>query len=516
LREKRIDKAVKVMYNKKAPFGDAATAYLKENPIMKSILASLLCAAILLSLGVTGASAMTTVSDGVTDASWTSAELNPLYTLSGGSLYSGQNERYVGVWWENEIPELDYQWVYAANNDVQGFAMSPDGGYCYMGALSGGTGIRGLAVFDTRQAKVTDLYYRYDGEAGQPDCPFSCATGVAADDRGFVYVGFASSGSSNAVHLGIARQMDDGTLEEVCYGAVYACGDSDGEGAVRVGVNGVDVAKVGDRYYCYFVTSGTHDALYCYDVTDPANPTPNQAFGTDGRIVFSDPANTVGGDFKPAEAYYMDADDDGTVWLVAEADVTRVMKISPDGSACTALIPADNIYCVEHVDGYLLLGDSKGKCIEVRNDVSYEVITKLYFYPDYGDRVTRIQVVNDVAFVCEAGSDDNPVNTIHAAPLSAEGQVFFKELVASMTPQGEGESDTLGTSETSSAGDAETSAEEPAETSDATQTPEQGTESSTEALTETPVRKKGCRSSVSFAAAALLSACAAFVVCKKD
>jgi hypothetical protein len=85
-----------------------------------------------------------------------------------------------------------------------------------------------------------------------------------------------------------------------------------------------------------------------------------------------------------------------------------------------------------------------------------------------------------------------------------------------MTPQEEGESDTLGTSETSSAGDAETSAEEPAETSDATQTPEQGTESSTEALTETPVRKKGCRSSVSFAAAAFLSAVAAFVACRRD
>ena len=486
---------------------------------MKRTLAILLCAAMLLSVSILGASAMTTVSKNVTNDSWKTVELKPLYVQSGGDIFSDQNEDYYEYWWEDEVPELGDHLFQACTVNMRGFAMSTDGRYLYMGTLNGGTGVRGVTVFDTRQAKVTDLYYKYDGEAGLAGNPFSYAKGIAADDRGYVYVGFAFSKNYNIVNLGIAKQQEDGTLEEVYYDAVYEFGNPGDEGGIKVGVNGVDVAKIGDRYYCYFMTNYTYDALYCYDVTDPENPTLNKDFGTNGCVIFSDLSQTMPGGFQPGDGYYMDVDEDGTIWIIADSETdAMIMKLAPDGSACVELIPANFFYCVEHVGGYLLLGDYAGEYVEVRDDASYEVIAKIDLQPDYGDRVTRIQIVNDVMFVCEAGNDNNPINTIHAAPLSADGQAFYEALVANLS-QTEPETDAP-TEAPTDAPDQGTEA--PTEAPDnGTEAPDAGTEAPTDAPdagtdATTEPAKSGCGSTLGFAAVALLSACVAFVVGKRD
>jgi hypothetical protein len=274
---------------------------------------------------------------------------------------------------------------------------------------------------------------------------------------------------------------------------------------------------VGDKYYCYFMTNYTYDALYCYDVTDPANPKLNTDFSKGGMIIFSDPSNTVGGEFKLGDGHYMDVDEDGTIWLLADADDAYVMKIAPDGSACVDLIPANYFYCVEHVGGYQILGDYKGEYIEVRDDASYEVIAKINIPEDYGDRVTRIQVINDVVFVCEAGNDNNLVNAVHAAALSADGQAFLDSLTANIDRAVNGEEETSAeetTVETVTEGSDETTAEET--TAEAAEAPaETQADTTAEAATETQAEKSGCGATVGAAALAVLLA-AAFVARKKD
>lgn len=485
---------------------------------MKRTITWLLTLAMLLSLGAMGVSAISDISNEVNNDSWLEAELQPLYVQLGGDIYSELNEDFYAYWWEEEIPELGGNYAQACTVNMRGFAMSPDGRYCYMGTLNGGTGVRGVAVFDTQKAELTDLYYHYNGEAGDQGNPFSYAKGMAADDRGYVYVGFAFSKNYNVVDLGIAKQLEDGTLEEVYCDAVYEFGNPGDEGGIKVGVNGVDVAKVGDKYYCYFMTNYTYDALYCYDVTDPANPKLNKDFGENGSIIFSDPSNTVVQGFKPGDGYYMDVDEDGTIWLIADSETdAMILKIAPDGSACVELIPANDFYCVEHVNGYLLMGDYRGECIEVRDDASYEVVAKINIQEDFGDRVTRIQIANDVLFVCEAGNDTVNINTIHAAPLSPAGQEFFNKLVANLA----GES----AEETTEAPDIEEEPETPPDTeppvvteppaTDASEETEAPTDAPATEAPETEAPKGGCGSTVAFSAVAILIA-AAFVARKKD
>lgn len=483
---------------------------------MKRTITWLLTLAMLLSLGAMGVSAISDISNEVNNDSWLEAELQPLYVQLGGDIYSELNEDFYAYWWEEEIPELGGNYAQACTVNMRGFAMSPDGRYCYMGTLNGGTGVRGVAVFDTQKAELTDLYYHYNGEAGDQGNPFSYAKGLAADDRGYVYVGFAFSKNYNVVDLGIAKQLEDGTLEEVYCDAVYEFGNPGDEGGIKVGVNGVDVAKVGDKYYCYFMTNYTYDALYCYDVTDPANPKLNKDFGENGCIIFSDPSNTVVQGFKPGDGYYMDVDEDGTIWLIADSETdAMILKIAPDGSACVELIPANDFYCVEHVNGYLLMGDYRGECIEVRDDASYEVVAKIDIQPDFGDRVTRIQIANDVLFVCEAGNDTVNINTIHAAPLSPAGQEFFNKLVANLAGESAEE-----TTEAPATEEPETPPDtEPPVVTEFGDTAEAPTEAPTDApateAPETEAPKGGCGSTVAFTAVAILIT-AAFVARKKD
>ena len=405
--------------------------------------------------------------------------------------------------------------------------MSPDGHYLYMGTLNGGTGIRGAVVYDTQKAMVTDLYYHYDGEAGLDGSPYSYAKGIAADDRGYVYVGFAFSKNYNVVNLGIAQQQEDGTLEEVACEAAFEFGDPGDEGGIKVGVNGVDVAKIGDKYYCYIMTNYDYDALYCYDVTDPANPKLNKDFGTDGVIIFSEPSNTVAGSgFTLKEGQYMDVDDDGIIWLVVNANegTDGIMKIAPDGSACADVVELAGVYSVEHEGGYLLCGLKNGTAVVVVDDASYETIASVAVTADYGDRITRIQVVNDVLFICDAGNDDNAFNAIHAAPLSADGQEFFDQLVANLANSGDEETTEAPAEETTVAPDVTNTPDDATNAPEETKAPDVTEEKDTKAddtkdpAGTDPVEDKGCASVLGLGAVASMTLllAAAFVARKKD
>jgi hypothetical protein len=145
------------------------------------------------------------------------------------------------------------------------------------------------------------------------------------------------------------------------------------------------------------------------------------------------------------------------------------------------------------------------------------VIAKINIPEDYGDRVTRIQVINDVVFVCEAGNDNNLVNAVHTAALSADGQAFLDSLTANIDRAVNGEEETSAeetTVETVTEGSDETTAEET--TAEATEAPtETQADTTAEAATETLPEKTGCGATVGAAALAVLLA-AAFVARKKD
>lgn len=431
---------------------------------MKRIVLCLLMLSMLLSVAVVGASA--TISQNVTVSSWEEAELQPIYVQMGLEIFSELNQDYLEYWWEDEIPELNGEWCGACNINMRGFAMSHDGRYYYIGTLNGGDGVRGVIVYDNVACKITDLYYAYDGEAGDPACPFSYAKGMSADDRGYLYVGFSFSYNYNIVNLGIAKQQDDGTLEEVYYDAVYEFGNPGDSGGVKVGSTGVDVVKMGDKYYCYVVTNYNYDAIYCYDVTDPANPKLNEDFGDNGVVDLTVDNNVIPEGLTLSDAHYLDVDEDGTIWIIigVKSAPVRVLKIAPDGSASVDSFEAQTFYSVEHVGGYLLLGDNAGEFVEVRDDTSYEVIARISVPEGYGDRIPRLQVVNDVLFVCDAGNDDNMINAIHAAPLSADGYEFYNQLVANLSGEAGDTSDSTESDSTESEPvDSEPAESEPAE-----------------------------------------------------
>ena len=485
---------------------------------MKKVLVAILVLSMLLSLAMVGTSAL---SSNVDASTWSTVELKVLYVQSGLDIYSDLDDDYFEYWWEDEVPESDGDWLQACTINMRGFAMSTDGRYLYMGTLNGGTGIRGVVVFDTQKCVVTDLYYHYDGEeAGLPGSPYSYAKGIAADDRGYVYVGFAFSQNYNLVNLGIAKQLEDGTLEEVALEAAYEFGDPGDQGGIHVGVNGVDVVKLGDNYYCYVMVNYDYDALYCFDVTDPANPKLNKDFGDNGLINFSDDANPVKADgFTLKEGQYMDVDDDGTIWLVVNANEGKdgIMKIAPDGSACADVVELSGVYSVEHEGGFLLCGLKSGASVEVLDDASYEKLASIPLTAEYGDRVVRMLVINDVLFVADAGSDTTNFNAVHAGALSADGQAFLDSLVENMAKWGEEATEAPTEEATEAPVDA---TEAPV---DETETPADETEAPTDAATKAPSNEvtepaveKGCSSVMGASAALIMMAVAAAFIRKKD
>ena len=215
----------------------------------------------------------------------------------------------------------------------------------------------------------------------------------------------------------------------------------------------------------------------------------------------------------------MDVDDDGVIWLAVNAKegVDGIMKITPDGAACVDVAMLKGVYCVEHEGGYLLCGLRDGSAVVVLDDTTYETVATIPLTAEYGDRITRIQIVNDILFVSDAGNDATMYNAVQVAPLTDTGYEFFNKLVANLNrAAGDTEAPTE-TEEPTEEVTTEAPTEAPTETptEEVTEAP---SETPTEAPTQAPIEpaKSGCGSALGFAAVALLTAAAAFVAIKKD
>ncbi len=469
---------------------------------MKRIFTLVLCAA--LCLGALSLSAWAAEEDYTSDT-WKNAELKGLFYQDGEYINSDLAENYEAWWWEGDVPEVD-DYMTAANVNMRGFSMSADGRYAYMGTLNGGSGMRGVVVLDTQVGKITDMYYSYNEENALPGSPFSYAKGIAADDRGNVYVGFAYSVNYNYLSLAVAKQEDNGKLTELCEIPVYTNDLEPGdEAGTKIGVNGVEVAKVGDKYLCFVMANYDHDVLYCYDVTDPANPVLNNNYGINGVIEFSAEDCTIDmGEKTLKEGQYMAVDTDGTVWLCMDLNEggNGIIKIDPTGITCQKFVELSNAYSISHVGKYLLVGLKDGSAVLVLDDSSFEQVASIAV-PD-ADRVTRMQVRNDTLYVCGAGSDSMTYNYIYAAALTADAQAALDAQVATLDKYQQ-ENDTGDETETTEAA-----------TEDKTEvTTEEQTEApTTEEQTEAP-KKNGCNSVIGGTAIVAAIALGALVIAKK-
>lgn len=491
---------------------------------MKRLLVCLLTLALLVSVAIVGTSA----ADYETDPNaWKNVQLHALYAQSGCDIFSDMAEDYYGLWWEDEIPELDGSICLAATINMRGFAVSANSDYAYMGTLNGGSGVRGVVVMDMVSGQVTDLYYHYDTENADANVPFSYAKGIDTDERGYVYVGFAYSKNYNVVNLGIAEQKSDGTLEEKSFTPVCNLGTPGDESGTHVGVNGVDVVKIDDQYYCYVVVNYDHDALYCFNVTDPANPVLNTEFGDGGMIKFAD--GTVADDGRTLkEGQYLDVMDDGTIYLCTTFSdgADGIMIIEPDGSACRGVIEMPGVYSIQIVGDFLLCGMKDGTIVDVIDRESGEEVAKIPLFDGHGDRVVRMQVINGVLYVCDAGDDANGVSAIQVGALNDDGLEFIRSVVDALNNPEE-ETD-ASTEESQAPGDDTKAPDEsnadtkaPDESNADTKAPE-GTDTKNETEADTPASTKensdigkGCASVLASGSAIVLLMAAAYVVSKK-
>lgn len=415
---------------------------------MRRGMSVLLCLAMILTAATLSASAL---SSDVTADSWDDVELQAFICQQGEYFCSDMAEDFWNdEWWYQEIPELDNNEEMLACINVRGFAVSPDLKYAFLGHLNGGTGFRGCAMLDLATGAITDVYYHYEEENLDSSATrFSFPKGIGADDRGYVYVGFALSSNYNVVNLGIAQVNEtEKTLDEVALVPVYEWGQPGDVGGIQIGVNGVDVARIGDRYYCYCMVNYAYDALVCYDVTDPANPVLNTEFGTNGAIIFTDDDCPVFPEGTRLEdGNFLDVDEDGTIWLCAKFKNGKygVMKIAPDGSACAGSFETEtSAFCVAHAGGYLIVGDKSGQSVDVYDDSSFEKVGSPKFDTDvYGHCFSMIQVIDDILIVDDGDNNDTSgYNAILVAPLTADAEVKLSEMVTTLNGGEEPESET--------------------------------------------------------------------------
>jgi hypothetical protein len=482
---------------------------------MKKIIPILLCLSMLLTVGIATIPS-SALSDSVSDSTWSEIELKALVYQDGEYFYSELAEKYENYdsGWKT-ISELDDEERAICSLNMRGFCVTPDGKYGLMGHLNA-SDFRGCALFDFATGTITDVYYRYDSEQDPSIAtPFSFVKGIAADDRGNVYCGFSFSTNYNLASLGIAHINDETkTFEELWEGPVYQFGDKPGdESGIKVGINGVEVAKVGDRYYCYVVTNYTYDALYCFDVTDPSKPVLNTEFGTNGCIDFTDdqcPVRTA--DSTLDEGYYLAVDADGVIWLTAKLKDGKkaLMKIAPDGSSCVASYEMEDPYSICHAGRYILIGNKNGQAVTVYDDDEMKEIAVLKYEEPYGTCITRIQVVNDILFVADGQENDSSLrNAVLVAGLTPEAQAAVDDMVKALNGDGSEETGVPtdfgkdNTAEPETVTEPETATEtDKAVAGNETETATIGsdTAATTAASTETE-KESGCASAVSASAA---------------
>jgi len=215
---------------------------------------------------------------------------------------------------------------------MRGFAVSKDGKYLYVGLVHGENGLFRL---NTSDGSFDGISY-YDKDNGM-------IKGIATDDRGYVYIGITSETAEGSVSIACL----DKDLNELSYEVIEIDG--------KVGINGVEVAKKGERYYMYFITNYDVNTVRCYDVTDPGNISPAKDVGING-VIYLD--KFLGSPI--AQANYLKIDEDGSIYLTANMNMFRpkgdtVLKIDKDWKKVQRIFALDDAYGIHLHKDYVFV-----------------------------------------------------------------------------------------------------------------------------------------------------------------
>ncbi len=372
---------------------------------------------------------------------------------------------------------------------MRGFTVSPDGKYAFGGFLNPG-GTSAVTMFDLSTALPLDSYIH-----DQADNSRSYPKGLAVDDRGYLYVGLAYYPNYGSADFSVVKYTDNGELTEVSYTNILTIGTPGDKSGKKMGINGADVQKIGNKYYAYFVVNYDVDFLYRFDVTDPQKPVLDTTFGTEGRV-------DIAAKYSFSEGQYLDVDTDGTIYLCGSTATDAGMYIfSADGNTLLNHYACANGYAVGLWEDYIFVTTSKSPVvIHVLDKITLAEVATITGH-DGANSYVYVTAVDGVLYVADQASSATDYDGIIVAPLTADGSALLSQRKASIAANLAAAQTTTGVPVTTPS--AATTTKAPASTT-ATTTISPATDAATAALTTAagtaavtePEKSSGCGSSL--------------------
>lgn len=278
-----------------------------------------------------------------------------LFTLilsMSGNIFAG---RYDNVFEGIVFTELAvYTGDEIGSYQMRGFTATADGKYLFGGCLQSD---KRVYKFDAATGEVLGEYK--DSEPGY-------AKGLSTDDRGYLYVGISNQANDGAVLYSI---VDYETMKEVYIEEIAISG--------KVGINGACVAKIGEKYYLYFVTNYGPNYIYCYDVTDVNKPVINKSFANNGIMTISDLCGAG------SEGSYLGVDESGIIYISCNTGSgskgDTLFKISADGKSVLSKTSISEAYGVSVKDDYVIVSTYGGadSCVYILNTSDLSQVAKI-------------------------------------------------------------------------------------------------------------------------------------------
>ncbi|MCQ2432701.1 MAG: hypothetical protein MJ175_08885 [Clostridia bacterium] len=284
---------------------------------------------------------------------------------------------------------------------MRAFTVDPSGKYYYGGFLNGSAPT--VYQFDAATGKEVCSYVFNEDED-----PGAYIKAIAADTRGYVYMGVANKANNGAVYFAICKEQG---LQEIKWVKIEIEG--------KVGVNGADILEKDGKVYLYFVTNYDSDRIYCYDVTDVNNPVLNTSFGNGAGGGYVDLANT----FPITDCNNICVSADGMIYMAANTGKgskgDTVIKIDYTGTGYMYDHAVDECFGVTALRGYLVVTtyQSDGSLIYILNQ---EDLSEVTHYEGNLGNLPQAGVINDRLYVASQGPDAVLVSNQIVFPVEEE------------------------------------------------------------------------------------------------
>ena len=241
-------------------------------------------------------------------------ELDVIWAQNGSDILTAQGER-----------------LQLASGNLEGFAVSPDEAYAFLGFTGGEAENRALEMISLETGRSVGAF-RYQDAQG--NYAFPRAVDVGGDNQ--LYIGL--DGTSEGVQIGFATYDDAGNIELTHR---YTVSDNP---ELMVRDIRYRASADGMEYLYVLVTDGkadtdtANDMVYRF-VLLPDNENrmaPDILFGSDGSGAVNPRALSARTDKNILELYAMDVDTDGTVYLSCNGSLAAV-QLKDNGTAYKAL-----------------------------------------------------------------------------------------------------------------------------------------------------------------------------------